>query len=68
MPTRSHSSAQGFEMVEDAKLHQFMGQMVSDLGGVRPRIEHRADTGLKVSRGAWHRATNGRMLRAKRTI
>jgi hypothetical protein len=23
----------GFEMVDDAKLHQFMGQMLSDLGG-----------------------------------
>ena len=51
MPMRSHSSAQGFEMVGDAKLHQFTGQMLSDLGGGRPRIEHRADTGLKVSRG-----------------
>jgi hypothetical protein len=26
MPMRSHSSAQGFEMVEDAKLHRFVGK------------------------------------------
>ena len=35
MPMRSsrNSSTRGFEMVDDAKLHQFMGQMLSDLGG-----------------------------------
>jgi hypothetical protein len=32
---QSHNSfaQRGFEMVDDAKLHQFMGQMLSDLGG-----------------------------------
>ena len=61
MPVRQVATVlhRGFEMVDDAKLHQFMGQMLSDLGGVRPRIEHRADTGLSVSRGAWYRATDG---------
>ena len=70
MPVRQVATVlhRGFEMVDDAKLHQFMGQMLSDLGGVRPRIEHRADTGLSVSRGACIEPPMGRMLRAKRTI
>jgi hypothetical protein len=61
MPVRQVATVlhRGFEMVDDAKLHQFMGQMLSDRDGVRPRSEHRADTGLRVSRGAWHRAIDG---------
>jgi hypothetical protein len=35
MPVRQVATVlhRAFEMVDDAKLHQFMGQMLSDLGG-----------------------------------